>query len=191
MRTLLIITTFFSSLCFAESFLTILHTNDSHGNYYGNPNKILNRTEYGFVERYKLIQKIRSVSKHTLLLSGGDINTGTPESDQFEAEPDFKAMEIMGYDAMVLGNHEFDNPPAILSKQKSWVNFPFLAANIRPISGQAPFTPYLVKEFEGKRILIVGLLTDEISKTSYKGFPTKNPIYSMENEVQWAEQELP
>ncbi len=45
-----------------------------------------------------------------LLLSGGDINTGVPESDLQDAEPDFRGMNLVGYDAMAIGNHEFDNP---------------------------------------------------------------------------------
>ena len=41
-----------------------------------------------------------------LLLSGGDINTGVPESDLQDAEPDFRGMNLIGYDAMAVGNHE-------------------------------------------------------------------------------------
>jgi 5'-nucleotidase/UDP-sugar diphosphatase len=43
-----------------------------------------------------------------LLLDGGDVNTGVPESDLQDAEPDFKGMDRLGYDAMAIGNHEFD-----------------------------------------------------------------------------------
>ena len=56
-----------------------------------------------------------------LLLSGGDINTGVPESDLQDAEPDFKGMSAIGYDAMALGNHEFDNPLEVLEKTKIMV----------------------------------------------------------------------
>ncbi len=65
-----------------------------------------------------------------LLLSGGDINTGVPESDLQDAEPDFRGMNLIGYDAMAVGNHEFDNPLSVLRQQEKWAKFPFLSANI-------------------------------------------------------------
>jgi 5'-nucleotidase/UDP-sugar diphosphatase len=57
-----------------------------------------------------------------LLLSGGDINTGVPESDLQDAEPDFRGMNLIGYDAMAVGNHEFDNPLSVLRQQEKWAN---------------------------------------------------------------------
>ena len=57
-----------------------------------------------------------------LLLSGGDINTGVPESDLQDAEPDFRGMNLIGYDAMAVGNHEFDNPLSVLRQQKNGPN---------------------------------------------------------------------
>lgn len=53
-----------------------------------------------------------------------------PESDLQDAEPDFKGMNLVGYDAMALGNHEFDNPLEVLRMQEKWAKFPFLSANI-------------------------------------------------------------
>ena len=44
----------------------------------------------------------------TLLLDGGNVNTGVPESDLQDAVPDFNGMNLLGYDAMAVGNHEFD-----------------------------------------------------------------------------------
>lgn len=58
-----------------------------------------------------------------LLLSGGDINTGVPESDLQDAEPDFRGMNLVGYDAMAIGNHEFDNPLTVLRQQEKWAKF--------------------------------------------------------------------
>lgn len=60
-----------------------------------------------------------------LLLSGGDINTGVPESDLQDAEPDFRGMNLIGYDAMAVGNHEFDNPLSVLRQQENGPNFRF------------------------------------------------------------------
>jgi len=109
--------------------LTILHTNDHHGRFWQNSNG-----EYGMAARKTLIDNIRaevaSAGGEVLLLSGGDINTGVPESDLQDAEPDFMGMTMLGYDAMAVGNHEFDNSRDVLMKQTGWADFPFLSANI-------------------------------------------------------------
>ncbi len=164
-----ILSTFLFIICYSsvafepdrEYRLTILHTNDHHGNFM--PNK---KGEYGMPAHKTLIDQIRNeVSKnggHVLLLSGGDINTGIPESDILDAEPDFKAMNIIGYDAMVLGNHEFDKPIDILKKQKTWANFPFLSANVyEPNSNKHLFLPYISKKFDDLRIALFGLTTED------------------------------
>ena len=93
--------------------LTILHTNDNHGRFWSN-----RHGEYGMAARKTLIDSIRAEvaadKGQLLLLSGGDINTGVPESDLQDAEPDFKGMSMIGYDAMAIGNHEFDNELAVI-----------------------------------------------------------------------------
>ena len=85
--------------------LTILHTNDHHGRFWPNADG-----EYGMAARKTLIDRIRAEVKaaggHLMLLDGGDINTGVPESDLQDAEPDFKGMNLLGYDATAVGNHE-------------------------------------------------------------------------------------
>ncbi|MCV5837395.1 hypothetical protein OFN62_31140, partial [Escherichia coli] len=84
----------------------------------------------------------------TILLSGGDINTGVPESDMQDAEPDFIGMNLLGYDAMAVGNHEFDNALDVLNKQIQWADFPMLAANIYKkdtdgkVTDERYFAPY-------------------------------------------------
>ena len=116
--------------------LTLLHTNDHHGHYIQDPKQKV----FGMAARKTFVDQLRKEAKekggHILVLSGGDINTGTPESDFFDAEPDFKAMNMIGYDAMALGNHEFDNPFEVILKQQSWAKFSFLAANIYLAKGK-------------------------------------------------------
>ena len=78
-----------------------------------------------------------------LLLSGGDINTGVPESDLQDAVPDFMGMNLLEYDAMAIGNHEFDNSMLVLRMQESLADFPFLSANIYDSqSNERLFQPY-------------------------------------------------
>ncbi len=139
--------------------LTILHTNDHHGRFWAN-----NDGEYGMAARKTLIDRVRAEVKaaggEVLLLDGGDINTGVPESDLQDAEPDFKGMNLLGYDASAVGNHEFDKAPAVLAKQRGWAKFPLLAANIYK-DGQRMFPPYTVFERGGYKIAVMGLTTDD------------------------------
>ncbi len=79
-----------------------------------------------------------------------------------DAEPDFKLMNLIGYDAMTLGNHEFDKPREVLLKQQEWAEFPFLSANIvKKDSGEYLVEPYIIKEFDGLSVAIFGLTTQE------------------------------
>lgn len=90
------------------------------------------------------VKRWRKRGGSVLLLSGGDINTGVPESDLQDAEPDFRGMNLIGYDAMAVGNHEFDNPLTVLRQQEKWAKFPFLSANIyQKSTGERLFKPWL------------------------------------------------
>ncbi|WP_261816872.1 bifunctional UDP-sugar hydrolase/5'-nucleotidase UshA [Vibrio gallicus] len=144
--------------------ITILHTNDHHGHFW--PNKY---GEYGLAARKTLIDQIRTEVEAqggvVLMLSGGDINTGVPESDLLDAEPDFKGMSLLGYDAMALGNHEFDNPLYVLQKQQQWADFPMLSANIYDANTNSrKFQPYEIFKRKGLKIAVIGLTTEDTAK---------------------------
>ncbi len=141
--------------------ITVLHTNDHHGRFWKNK-----RNEYGMAARKTLIDSIRQEVQanggNLLLLSGGDINTGVPESDLQDAEPDFKGMNKIGYDAMALGNHEFDNSLAVLKKQSGWAGFPFLSANVvTKKNGKLLYQSHIIKKIGGLKIAIVGFTTKD------------------------------
>ncbi|MDA9556182.1 bifunctional UDP-sugar hydrolase/5'-nucleotidase UshA [Vibrio sp.] len=143
---------------------TVLHTNDHHGRFWKN-----NNGEYGMAARKTLIDKLEKEIKaeggEVLLLSGGDINTGVPESDLQDAEPDFKGMNLIGYDAMAVGNHEFDNSLEVLFKQKEWAKFPMLSANIYyKDSEKRLFDPYTTFEVQGLKVAVIGLTTEDTAK---------------------------
>ena len=145
--------------------LTILHTNDHHG-HFAKFNLYPVSDVGGLAAQSTLVNIVRAGVERaggcTLLLSGGDVNTGVPESDMLDAEPDFKLMNLLGYDAMVLGNHEFDRPRDVLVKQKGWAQFPFLSANVvKKGSGELLVDPYVIKEFDGLKVAIFGLTTEE------------------------------
>ncbi|GLR10123.1 protein UshA [Mixta theicola] len=143
---------------------TVLHTNDHHGRFWHNE-----QGEYGLAAQKTLMDAIRyDVQAHggaVLILSGGDINTGVPESDLQDAEPDFRGMNLVGYDAMAIGNHEFDNPLSVLRQQQKWAKFPLLSANIyQKSSGQRLFQPWALFNRMGLKIAVIGLTTDDTAK---------------------------
>ncbi|MBB1331935.1 MULTISPECIES: bifunctional UDP-sugar hydrolase/5'-nucleotidase UshA [unclassified Pseudoalteromonas] len=145
-------------------YLTILHTNDNHGRFWHNE-----KGEYGMAARKTLIDQLRANAQQqghaVLLLSGGDINTGIPESDLQFAEPDFKGMSLIGYDAMAIGNHEFDNPLSVLKQQQQWANFPLLSANIiDKKTGKNAFESYKIFNKQGLKIAVIGLTTTDTAK---------------------------
>ena len=147
---------------------TVLHTNDNHGRFWEN-----SKGEYGMAARKTLIDSIRAeVTQNggeTILLSGGDINTGVPESDMQDAVPDFVGMNLLGYDAMALGNHEFDNSLDVLDMQAELADFPMLAANIYikdgdTVTDERLFSPYKVFTINGLKVAVIGLTTKDTAK---------------------------
>ncbi|RPF09478.1 5'-nucleotidase/UDP-sugar diphosphatase [Vibrio crassostreae] len=147
---------------------TVLHTNDNHGRFWEN-----SKGEYGMAARKTLIDSIRAeVTQNggeTILLSGGDINTGVPESDMQDAVPDFVGMNLLGYDAMALGNHEFDNTLDVLEMQSELADFPMLAANIYikdgdTVTDERLFSPYKVFTINGLKVAVIGLTTKDTAK---------------------------
>lgn len=124
--------------------LIILHTNDHHGHY-----NSFDHGVGGLSAQKTFVDEIRKQAEankqHVLLFSGGDINTGTFESDLQKAEPDFKGMNMIGYDAMAVGNHEWDNPLKWIQTQQQWSSFPFLSANTRyKKNNQHVFQPHTI-----------------------------------------------
>lgn len=162
--------------------ITILHTNDHHGHFWQN-----DHGEYGLGAQKTLVdgirQEVAAQGGSLLLLSGGDINTGVPESDLQDAEPDFRGMNLVGYDAMAIGNHEFDNPLSVLRQQEKWATFPLLSANIyQKSTGQRLFKPYALFDKQGIKIAVIGLTTDDTAKIG-------NPEYFTDMEFRVPAQE--
>lgn len=142
--------------------ITIMHTNDHHGRFWKNSDG-----EYGLSAQKTVVDAIRrevaASGGHTLLLSGGDINMGVPESDLQDAVPDFLGMNLLDFQAMAVGNHEFDKPLLVLRMQRDLAKFPMLAANIYE-NGQRMFDPYKVFTIDGLRIGVMGLTTEDTYK---------------------------
>ncbi len=166
----------------APSDITILYTNDTHARLDPFPD---NAVEFaglgGIARRASLVKKIRSESKNVLLLDAGDVFQGTPWFDVYGGEVDLKLMSEMGYDAMAVGNHEFDRGPDGFAEAAKKADFPILAANY-DASG-TPMNSFLrrliVREIDGFRIGIFGLgieLDGVVSPDLYGDVKHRDPI---------------
>lgn len=143
---------------------TVLHTNDLHGHFLAN-----DKGEYGLAAQKTLIDRIKkeveSQGGSVILLNAGDVNTGVPESDMQNARPDIEGMNAIGYEAMTLGNHEFDNPLQLLDMQEKWAKFPLLAANVyHAKTGKPLVNPYIMLDKQGLKVAVVGLTTEDTEK---------------------------
>ncbi len=152
-----------SFMVFAET-LTVFYLNDTHGHAWAysrwhNPNI----GGFAYVDSVLEYQRALAILKgqDVLFLHAGDINTGVPESDLLDAVPDIVALNMMGLDAMTVGNHEFDHSNSVLQMQEKLADFPFLSANIYDKDGQRVFKPYIIKNFNGFKVAIVGFTTEE------------------------------
>ena len=145
---------------FDQPDVTILYTNDTHARLDPFPP---NAKEFaglgGIARRASLVKKVRAHQKNVLLLDAGDVFQGTPWFDVYGGSVDLKLMTEMNYDAMAVGNHEFDRGPDGFAEAAQKAGFPILAANY--ITRNTPMDPYvqrqIVKEFDGFRIGIFGL----------------------------------
>lgn len=142
--------------------LLILHTNDTHSCVLPlNPNlaDTMLAGRGGFLRRAAMIDQMRKEDKDLLLLDSGDFSQGSPYYTMFKGDVETELMNIMGYDAATIGNHEFDfgleNMARIFRKAK----FPIVCANY-DFTGtvvEGLVKPYVIIKRKGVRIGIFGL----------------------------------
>jgi len=167
--------------------ITLLGTTDLHGHvepldYYTNRPAPL-----GLAKIATLIREARAEQPDALLLDSGDTIQGTPlayyyaEKDTHTINPMMLLMNSLHYDAMCVGNHEFNFGLDVLWKAKSEAQFPILAANVVQgyQGGPRYFRPYIIKNVDGVRVAIVGFVTPGIPRweipAHYTGY-TFQPI---------------
>ncbi|MDQ7822633.1 MAG: 5'-nucleotidase C-terminal domain-containing protein [Candidatus Eremiobacteraeota bacterium] len=143
----------------------ILHTNDFHGSLLPLEDRRLSQqSKVGgaafIATRVKELRK-KNPGK-VILLDAGDISQGTPISNIFFGQPVAKYMNYLGYDAMALGNHEFDWGMKKLDEQLSRLRFPVVCANLVQKANGRPLPrtqPYVVVTRSGMKIGIIGLVS--------------------------------
>jgi 2',3'-cyclic-nucleotide 2'-phosphodiesterase (5'-nucleotidase family) len=142
--------------------ITIIHTNDTHAHL------------DDIAKRAAGINKIRGEAgkNNTLLLDAGDVFLGTLYFNLMKGQADLDFMSSLGYDAMTLGNHEFDNfdkTPKYLTDFIDKAPFPLVTSNI-DVSGNAGLKnktqPWVILDRAGSKFGIFGLITEETVEIS-------------------------
>lgn len=149
--------------------LTILHTSDLHGRVHPHDALADRDLGEGLARVAAAVRAIRAEGSPVLLLDSGDTIQGAPEQALAFAgrggdgtDPIVRAMNLAGYDAMAIGNHEFDFGKARLEKSRKEANFAWLSANTLGPAGDPAFPPYVVREIAGLRVGILGLVTNQV-----------------------------
>lgn len=149
----------------ADVRVTILHTGDLHGRVH--PLDALADADLGegLARVAAAVKAVRAEGRPVLLLDSGDTIQGAPEQALAFAggvsasDPIVGAMNLIGYDAMAVGNHEFDFGVERLDASQRQSKFRWLSANTLAPGDRQAFPPYLVREIQGVRIGILGLIT--------------------------------
>ncbi len=100
-------------------------------------------------------------------------------------------MNLVGYDAMAIGNHEFDNPLTVLRQQEKWAKFPLLSANIyQKSTGERLFKPWALFKRQDLKIAVIGLTTDDTAKIGNPEYFTDIEFRKPADEAKLVIQEL-
>lgn len=180
-------------LCFVLSFtfslvaqntkeLILLQTSDVHSRIEPiNQKGARNYNEGGFVRRATFLDRFRKAHKDVLLFDCGDISQGTPYYNMFQGEVEIKLMNEMDYDAMTIGNHEFDFGMDNMARLFRMAKFPIVCANYNldatPLKGIVK--PYVIFERYGLKIGVFGLGAKPeglIQANKCEGVIYENPI---------------
>lgn len=162
--------------------ITLLGTTDLHGNIHPVDYYADLPAQHGLAKIATLVRRVRAEQPNVLLLDSGDTIQGTPlayyfaRKDASRPNPTIAAMNALGYDAMAVGNHEFNFGLEVLWKARREAKFPWLAANVRQSDPRAStsFAPYVIKKLSGIRVAIVGFITPGVPRweipAHYRGY---------------------
>ncbi len=152
--------------------LVIMHTNDVHthieqfnkyGGFCDEEDAAEGKCFGGVARRMTKINEIRAEYPDALLLDAGDEFQGTLFFTQYKGEATQEFMNWLGYDAMTVGNHEFDAGPATLARFVQGVDFPVLGANVDATNDPdlaGLLRPYAVLDVNGTQVGVIGVVTD-------------------------------
>jgi len=149
--------------------ITIVYTNDLHGHILPERVRDWSNKTGGYAIFVSWLKTVRKENDEknipTLLLDAGDIFTGTVEGSITRGKAIVRLMNQADYDAMTLGNHEFDYGFYNLQQLAKAAEFPFLGANVRRKNTNqllAFSRPYIIKKYDGLKVGIIGVTTAEV-----------------------------
>lgn len=150
--------------------LTILHNNDLHAHI--EPTNIRGKLYGGHARMATLVKKYRASDPNVVLLNGGDTFQGTLFFNAYEGLADVSIMNVIGFQAAVVGNHEFDRGPSALGAFARQARFPVLAANLDV--SKEPLLKDLIKastvlKVGNEQIGVVGAVTEDLPSISAMG----------------------
>jgi len=161
--------------------LTILHTNDIHahvdqfdkgGNSCDEKEAAANECFGGAARVKTAADKVKAEVPNTLMVDAGDQFQGTLFYNQYRGGEAQEMTGLLGYQAMTIGNHEFDDGPGTLGSFLRGVKFPVVSANL-DVSAEPELKglikPYAIIEVGGEKIGVVGATTTETSLLSSSG----------------------
>lgn len=164
--------------------VTIIYTNDLHANVdtYKLPYVADGKREIGgFANITTLVKQEKAQNKATFYFDAGDYFTGPYISSLTKGQAIIDIMNTMPFDAVSIGNHEFDHGWDNLLRQLSKANFPVLLGNVFHKDSEKPFwnKPYTILEKDGVKIGVIGLhgvyaFNDTISELSIQGLDNDN-----------------
>lgn len=144
-----------------ETRLVILHVNDTHSQLEPVRSGAL-AGKGGSLERAAFVDSIRAAvgEDHVLLLHAGDFSQGTSYFTEFRGRVEDQVLNALHYDAVTLGNHEFDNGIEDLGARLASLEMPVVVCNydFSPFEAGKYIKPYVIVEKAGKKIGIVGVL---------------------------------
>jgi 2',3'-cyclic-nucleotide 2'-phosphodiesterase/3'-nucleotidase len=152
--------------------VTVLATTDTHGFIYPYDYFTKQPAARGLAAVASLIREVRRETPHVLLVDCGDTIQGSPLAGVYQAgwregatrapEPMMLVMNEIGYDAMVVGNHEFNFGLKSFSAARESARLPWLSANTETDGSLPAFAPYLLKTVAGVKVAIIGITTAAI-----------------------------
>ena len=146
-----------------EPHLVILHTNDTHSHF-----EPVRDEEYagmgGIIERAAYLDSLRAAvgPENLLLLHAGDFSQGTTYFTELNGNLEVQSLNAMHYDAVTLGNHEFDNGLEDLGRRLSSLEMPVVVCNydFSPFEAGQYIKPYVIFERAGLKIGVIGVTCD-------------------------------
>lgn len=162
--------------------LVILHTNDTHSQIEPTDSDASRNPDMGgYARRLGVINSIRSQEENVLLVDAGDFSQGTPYYNFFSGRVEVKGYNMMQYDALTLGNHEFDNGMDSLSAILALKNFPVVVSNYEVSESKIKdfVKPWFIVKKGKLRIGILGLGVNPkglVMEKNYEGINYRDPV---------------